>query len=249
MQKPRQTVLLHAHLRALPPLHLYRCHVKDILRRRCSMLGGLLRPRHRRRRNRTLRGRLWWGCRRTSIWLGRALILVARGCTLLVLLGSSSGACEVVRSGGGLRLFGHERRQEEGTRGRKFLPPAICQLTCAFWSAGRNFYRTHSFSLLLFYCSLYFVCLVALSFSSSFLSFLILSHDSISCTLGYALKLRKNKQLQYMYSSLFFPFLISPGFSSKHCSLRIDHRSLYPCYPSPFFSLIFFFPLFLLVSV
>jgi hypothetical protein len=63
----------------------------------------------------------------------------------------------------------------------------VCFL--AGWS---EYYRTHPFSIfftLTVFCSLYSVCLVALSFSSFFLD--SLPRPSISCTLGYALKFGK----------------------------------------------------------
>ena len=100
-------------------------------------------------------------------WLGRALIRAVRGCTLLVRPVSSSGACVVVRSGGGVRLCGHERKQERGIEREAFaylphwaecmLPPVISSFLC---------------------CFLFFFTLSPCTFSCIFLfSFLILSHD------------------------------------------------------------------------
>ena len=133
---------------------------------------------------------------------------------------------------------GRRKGQEEESS----CPQPYVILTCAFWSAGRNSIgRTPSHS----YCFLFsLLCMSSCIVFFLFLSFLILSHDSISCTLGYASKFGKISN----YSTCIRRFpplsrLNSPGFSSKHCSIRIDHRSLYPCYPSPSFSL-FFFPFF-----
>jgi hypothetical protein len=81
---------------------------------------------------------------------------------------------------------GRRKGQEEESS----CPQPYVNLTCAFWSAGRNSIgRTPSHS----YCFLFsLLCMSSCIVFFLFLSFfLILSHDSISCTLGYALKFGK----------------------------------------------------------